>query len=147
MPGPAGGHVGTMDACPPAAEDALADLAFRPGAAQVAALSPAERELAAAAAARSAAAPRRPAFWPGRRPGTDQLRDRIRAGEDPLGEGGARHVNAAQGRVHAGGLARFEPGEMGRLPVPLPPAEVSAVRVTLLPCQEPQPSTASASHR
>ena len=91
----------------PAAEYALADLAFRLGAAQVAGLSPADQKLAAAAAAWSAAAPG------GRRSGragphgTDQLRDRIRAGEDPLGEAFCR-IRAPRQRRRAG--QTFTPG-------------------------------------
>src|SRR5262252_4591660 len=81
-----------------AAEHVLADLAVRLGAAQVKGWSPAERDLAAAAAA-SAAPPERDDGPPGRGnglpwrgdglPGLDgigRLRARIRAGGDPLGE-------------------------------------------------------------
>jgi hypothetical protein len=102
----------------PAAEYALADLAFRLGAAQVAGLSPAERTLAAAAAAWSAAAPgaRRVNIAHGLYPrdplpplALDRLAAYLRGS-----------VTAAHGRVYAGGLAKFEPGEMERLPVPAP---------------------------
>ncbi len=94
----------------PVAEHALADLAFRLGAAQVRGLSPAERDLATAVPQplpRAGA----PATLSANRAAEDLargLRNRIRAGEDPLG------------RVYAGGLAKFEPGEMERLLVPDP---------------------------
>src|SRR5262252_8722911 len=74
-----------------AAEHVLADLAVRLGAAQVRGWSPAERDLAAAAAA-SAAPPERDDGPPWRgdglpgRDGNGRLRARIRAGGDPLGE-------------------------------------------------------------
>jgi adenine-specific DNA-methyltransferase len=68
-----------------AAEYALADLAFRLGAAQVPGLSPAERDLAAAA---DMPAPGAVVPWANSAARDAQRgpRDRIRAGEDPLGE-------------------------------------------------------------
>jgi len=91
----------------PAAELALADLAFRLGAAEVAGWSPAERELTAAAAA--AAGPGQACgaelFAPSaNKAGADPvpgLRDRIRAGEDPLGEAFCR-IRKPQQRRRAG---------------------------------------------
>jgi hypothetical protein len=62
-------------------------------------------------------------------------------------------VTTAEGRVYAGGLAKFEPGEMERLLVPALPllrstgGPPSVPRVTLPPCQEPQHSTGGASRR
>ena len=91
----------------PAAELALADLAFRLGAAEVAGWSPAERELTAAAAA--VAGPGQACgaelFAPSaNKAGADPvpgLRDRIRAGEDPLGEAFCR-IRKPQQRRRAG---------------------------------------------
>ena len=45
-----------------------------------------------------------------------------------------RSVSQAQGRTYAGGLTKFEPGEMERLPVPA---------AALLPAYAPSASTAS----
>jgi adenine-specific DNA-methyltransferase len=104
-----------------AAEHALADLAFRLGAAEVAGLSPAERGLAAAAAAWAAAAGRGAAtrtVAAGRQAFPDHmgqasphgvagLRDRIRAGEDPLGEAFCR-IRTPRQRRRAG--QTFTPG-------------------------------------
>jgi len=47
-----------------------------------------------------------------------------------------RSVSQAQGRTYAGGLTKFEPGEMERLPVPAP---------ALLPAYAPSASTAAPS--
>jgi len=73
-----------------AAEYALADLAVRLGGAQVAGWSPAEHDLAAAAAAATGRETGRGGrdFWNarGKRDGVAGLRARIRAGEDPLGQ-------------------------------------------------------------
>src|SRR5262249_13467225 len=85
---PGAGTMGYMIAA--AAEYALADLAVRLGGAQVAGWSPAEHDLAAAAAAATGRETGRGGrdFWNarGKRDGLAGLRARIRAGEDPLGQ-------------------------------------------------------------
>jgi adenine-specific DNA-methyltransferase len=99
------------------AEHALADLAFRLGAAQVAGWSAAEQKLVAAAAGMAGSRPDGAPVAPGDRGRPDRapvapgdrggpagvagLRDRIRAGEDPLGEAFCR-IRTPQQRRGAG---------------------------------------------
>ncbi len=100
----------------------------------MAGLSPAERMLAAAAAAWSAAAPGGPRSGRAGPYGTDQLRDRIRAGEDPLGEAFCR-IRTVRQRRRAG--QTFTPG-------PVVGSMVAWAARTLAPAQVVDPGAGSA---
>ena len=100
----------------------------------MAGLSPAERMLAAAAAAWSAAAPGGPRSGRAGPYGTDQLRDRIRAGEDPLGEAFCR-IRTVRQRRRAG--QTFTPG-------PVVDSMVAWAARTLAPARVVDPGAGSA---
>ncbi len=123
-----------------AAEHALADLAFRLGAAEVPGLSPAERDLAdMGAAARgpgpgAGAALVTPSANKAARDVVSGLRDRIRAGEDPLGEAFCR-IRKPQQRRWAGQTFT---------PAPVVDSMVSWAARALVPARVVDPGAGSA---
>ena len=113
-------------------EEALAGVAVALGAAQVAGWSAAEQHLAdaATAAVRHSAAP----AWTGGMAAVTQVRDRILAGEDPLGEAFCRLRGPAQRR----------PSGQTFTPRPVVQSMVGWAARTITPARVVDPGTGSA---